>query len=118
MTQQSDQRRHPRLPFGAPVVLHATGATLQASTRDICLRGLFIDAPASLPPGSACRVSIQLQSGHNQATIEAQGTVVRQVPGLETASAGVAVEFTKLDLDSQELLWKVIRHNSPTTGAG
>ena len=118
MPDPSDQRRHPRLPFDTRVVLHADNATLQASTRNICLRGLFVDAPASLPPGGECTVSIQLQSGYNRAVIEARGKIVRQVAGLETDAAGIAVEFTELDPNSQELLWKVIRYNSPPTGTG
>lgn len=112
MSHDADQRRYPRLPFDVQVEIRTQEKTLAASTRDICMRGLFARGLQGLPLGTVCQVAVELVSGHQRLAIEARGKVVRQVEGMEVDSAGIGVEFVDMDAYSQETLWRVIRYNS------
>lgn len=114
-----ERRRQPRLPFVATVEIRLRTDPrdpLLGSTRDICTTGLLVQGVAPLPPGTFCDLAIHLSSGDIDLPIKARGRVVRQACNPSTGGQGLGIQFVEMDDDSQELLWKVIRYNSPPTG--
>jgi c-di-GMP-binding flagellar brake protein YcgR len=112
MINPENERRHPRLNFAVQVEIKTADQTLIASSRDICMRGLFIGGVDPLPMDTTCDVAIELESGHNRLVIKARGKVVRQVEGIVPEAKGMGVEFTDMETVHQERLWRVIHYNT------
>jgi len=100
----SERRRFTRTPFETEITVRA-GERLLVSNRlrDISLGGAFIIVKESLAPGTSCTLGFDLVGPHSRLHIEMQGDVVRSEP------AGIAVRFTKIDLDSLVHLHHLIR---------
>ena len=113
MTQMDDKRRQLRLPFSAEVQIQTPESTLEGKTNDICTTGLRISDVEMLALDTVCDLEMKLHSGDQILTIKGQGKVVRHIE--EGGSHGMGIQFTELDEYSQEVLWRVIRYNSPVT---
>jgi c-di-GMP-binding flagellar brake protein YcgR len=107
-----DQRRRPRLPFHVHVKVSVGGRVLEAASEDIGMAGVLIRGTEALAIGADCDLEIRLSSGAESRVIRARGRVARQVEGLDTD--GMGIEFVDMDAGSQEILWRVIRYNTPS----
>jgi hypothetical protein len=103
-----EQREFTRIPIRrtAEIVTDAEGIVAEA-TRDISAKGLYVEGVSGLPAGSSCRVRLPLLGVPGTATIETDGRIVRSEP------AGVAIEFTGMDLDSFHHLRNLVLYNAP-----
>ena len=117
MTEFANRRRLMRLPFAVEVELHAKDYTFKSQTRDINMQGVFVAQEQPLPLGTECQVGVILSSGDGQMVIKARGLVVWQGRDPESGLGGVGIRFLELDSHSQEVLWLVVRYNSPAEEA-
>jgi c-di-GMP-binding flagellar brake protein YcgR len=116
MSEFADRRRLTRLPFAVEVEVHTQDRTIRAQTRDINMQGVFVaQEEPHLPLGTQCQVEVVLSSGEGKMGIRARGEVVWQGRDPESGQAGVGIKFTEMDAHSQEVLWLVVRYNSPLT---
>lgn len=106
-----NQREFSRVQVHREVQVTAKGhGKFTGQLRDISMNGLFLDVPVLLPPGTACQVKLQLDSG-SQDKIEARGRVVR------SEQAGLAIEFCEfLGLESYCHLRSLLLFNAPHPG--
>ena len=118
MEGTDERRRLTRLPFAVEVRLRAGELALEATTRNVAMRGLMVTGTPLLPLGTACQVEIVLSSGLEEARITGQGEVVRHLQDPDTGQPGMGIRLVELDDASQERLWRVIRFNSPGAAAG
>jgi len=73
----------------------STGRSFVATVlRDISLGGVFIETTQRLPEGAPCALEIDLTGHASLLRIQVEGDVVR------CEDDGIAVKFTKIDLDS------------------
>jgi hypothetical protein len=113
MTGQHDERRgFIRVPFNTEVVISVGNWSLRAvSGIDISMSGLHLTGLDTMDsgkplPGTSCRASIRLQAAGHRALIEADGRIVRSVPG------ELAVEFIEIELDGYRHLRQLILNNA------
>ena len=84
-------------------------AILSGRTRDMSVKGFYLVCDRSLPVGTECLVAVYLGEPPGQVRIEMAGTVVR------VDDTGMAIEFSKMDIDSFDHLRKLVLYNSTDT---
>lgn len=91
----TEKRKFTRVPFHTKIKV-TSGGTILASNRlrDISLGGAFFIVDGSLPEGNHCILDIDLIGPASLLRIQVEGEVVRM------EEAGIAVKFTRIDLDS------------------
>lgn len=113
MSEFANRRRLTRLPFAVEVEVTAAGRTSRSQTRDINMQGVFVAQEEPLALGTECQVEVVLSSGEGKMVIRACGAVVWQGRDPESGLQGVGIRFLEMDSHSQEVLWLVVRYNSP-----
>jgi hypothetical protein len=102
------ERRHSRVPFHTVVSLvFPDGETYDhRKTRDLGLRGVFVEEVAGREVGETCRVELCLTGTSSRMCLTMEGTVIRR------QKEGIAIRFTATDPDSFFHLRNIIYYNS------
>ncbi len=92
---EGEKRKFTRIPFEIKVSL-AMGDDVIKSTRlkNISLGGMYVQTDASFLPGTECVAAIEMVGASSRLSIQAEAEVVRN------EEDGLALSFTKIDLDS------------------
>jgi len=95
MMNDEEKRQFTRIPFRTEAKI-STGSKVISSNnlRNISLGGAFVEVGEGLPEGEPCVVSVDLIGPASLLRIRVDGYVVR------AEEDGVAVKFTRIDLDS------------------
>jgi len=89
-----EKRKFTRIPFETQITLTAGEKVITADRlRDISLGGVFIFCAETLPEHTPCELDINLVGPASLLRIHVEGEVVRQ------GDTGLAIEFTRIDLD-------------------
>ena len=100
MKTGSDRRRYERVKIEMSAkVASGKKITVKGYTRDVSLKGFFLKCAAKPPVGGKCRVMLLFQHDKEEVPVKADGVVVRQ------EKEGVAVELTKVDMDSMTFVF-------------
>lgn len=100
-------REFTRIPIHVMVEVKAGKVVLRTDkTLDLSMKGVGFLADKSLPVGTDCTVFILLGNENNGVNISVEGRVTR------SAESQMAIEFTKIDLDSYEYLQNLVMHNA------
>ncbi|MEW6350916.1 MAG: PilZ domain-containing protein [Thermodesulfobacteriota bacterium] len=75
-------------------VSHGEAGLIARELQDISMGGAFIVNGTPLPVGTACVLSLEVSGPSSVLQIELEGEVIR------TDGTGMAIRFTKIDLDS------------------
>jgi hypothetical protein len=102
----SSDRRFSRVPFRIEAEIQSDNGTFYGDVRNLSLKGMFVAVPESHPVGEVVDIKIFLAHDDPVVMIEVVGEVVR------TDSEGIAVKFTRVDLDSFTHLRKVVSLNT------
>jgi hypothetical protein len=106
-----EKRKFTRVPFSTRVRIIAESKALASDRmRDISLGGAYVYIDEKLPERTPCTVNIELFGQASLLSIEVDAHVAR------VDSKGMAVEFTKIDLDSLVHLRHLIRIHSIDSG--
>jgi len=89
-----ERRIFTRIPFTIESVIRFNDKPIQGTVLNICLQGMFIDIPETLPNNALVGVEMLLNGSEIHRTLLVPGQVVR------SGSNGTAVKLRKLDLDS------------------
>ncbi len=110
MTTQSNKRRFKRVDYTIKVFLE-TGDSRQTylETRDINMRGIFVETEAPLPVGASGKLTIHLQFGSQNEEVHAAFKVVRSQKASAEQPAGMGLEFTEIDSDSSITLFNMVK---------
>ena len=99
-----EKRKFTRVPFSTKVGLTAGERTIFANEmRDVSLGGAYVLTTESLPQGTGCQLDIELTGPASLLCIRVEGEVLRSDPD------GMAIKFTRIDLDSLIHLNHLIR---------
>jgi hypothetical protein len=91
----TEKRKFTRIPFHTKITITAGENTyISNRLRDISLGGAFIILESVLPQATACSLDIDLIGPASLLRIQVEGEVVR------AQENGIAVKFTRIDLDS------------------
>lgn len=108
-SDDKEKRGHSRVDFTTRirVVMNAKGKTarFEASSKDLSLKGVFVNSDDTFEEGTPCEIDIFLTGSTEKIVLNIQGTVVR------TEERGMAVSFDTMDVDSYAHLRNIIAYN-------
>lgn len=97
--ESSDRRQSPRKPHLVEIRYASDSPPMTARLTDLSEKGLFVDAPNPLPPGSRVTFSFLLSNTPWDKPIMGEGTVVWQ-----QQAVGMGIEFVQMtDEDRSKL---------------
>lgn len=110
MTVSDEKRRHPRVGFSTRILVSlcadGKGVELEGSSRDLSMRGVFVNTDRQFAKGTPCSVKIFLSGGLEDVELGIQGTIVR------TTGKGFGVGFDSMDVDTYSHLKNIVTYNS------
>lgn len=102
-----EQRKRTRVAFRALVTLTVADRTMEnLSSRDLSLKGLYVETEDTLPIGTEVKIHLQLTGGTSELFINMQGVVAR------VDKLGMGIDFQEVDLESFFHLRNIIRYNT------
>ncbi len=100
-------REFTRIPIHVKVEVEVGKVAIKTDkTIDLSMKGISFFSDEMLPENTDCAVHILLGNGDNGININVKGRVTRSF------ESQMAIEFTKIDLDSYEYLQNLVMHNS------
>ncbi|GEM_PF-1229715 len=101
-----ERRIFTRVPFTIDSIIRFNNRPIQGTVLNICLQGMFIDIPETLPNNALVGVEMLLDGPDIHRTLLLPGQVVR------SGSTGTAVRLMKLDLDSYIIIRNLMMEHS------
>lgn len=109
MNESKERRNEIRVGFATKVFItvgdRQTG--YEGDSRDISLRGVFLNTDDPIELNTDCNVEIRLPSIPDDIVLSLQGHIVRK------EATGYAIYFDSVDLDSYTHLKNIIKYNTP-----
>lgn len=110
MTTKTEARESTRSPVTADMEVRLpSGVLLEGSAKDVSMKGVLFSTWRSLPVGNQVRVHLSIKTGDDVFCINTEGLVAR------ICEDGVAIEFTKIDTESEEHLRRLVLYNAVKT---
>ncbi len=103
-----ERRENARVGFQTRIVVTTDKNEFQmdGNSKDLSLKGIFIETGETSPVGTKCRVRIFLTGMVDEIALKINGRVARQ------SEKGIAIAFESMDLDSYSHLKNIVRYNS------
>ncbi len=106
-----EKRRGIRVDFGTQIILTVDGSDseskIEGSSKDLSLKGVFINTTEEISVGSKCKVKVLLTGMSEAIVLKMQGDVARRTP------SGIAIDFNLMDIDSYTHLKNIVKYNAP-----
>ena len=103
-----NKRKFTRVVFEARVAVCFRGVTTEAETRDVSLRGMFLDRFLAVPLGEEVEVEISIPDAEK--ILSTKATAIRYQDG------GTGFQFGAMDFDAFFALQEIIARLSGTPG--
>ena len=84
----SNRKDDTRLPLDVRIKIIAGDQTLQGTTRDISLTGLYAEVRRLIPLGTVCRIELSAEEGARELTIGGDFEVVRHATDVDPSGIG------------------------------
>ena len=109
MIKTSERRNGIRVDFATKVsiTVGSKQTKYDGDSRDISLRGIFLNTDDILEMNADCDIEIRLAGAQEESMISLKGHIVRK------EDTGYAIYFDSVDLDSYTHLKNIIKYNSP-----
>ncbi len=101
-----DKRKYRRVPFHVTATVQTGQISLTGSVENLSMKGMFFNTKESLPSDCSLEISIILSGTSSLLSVKANGFALRQT------DAGVAIEFSEIDMDSFIHLKNIVALNS------
>lgn len=103
-----NRRSKIRVDFQTQIVVTINDSAIQmdADSKNLSLKGIFVETMEDVPVDSRCRVQVFLVGTTEPKPLIMDGTVVRKEP------KGVGIAFDSMDLDSYTELKNIVRYNT------
>ena len=102
-----DQRKRTRVNFTTEVTLNFDNKEYSGlRSRDLSLKGLFVETGLSFPEGALVDVILSLSGSSSKVELKIKARVAR------VGSDGIGLDFTEIDLDSFFHLRNIVLYNS------
>ena len=108
ITDNQERRRHTRVHFSTRIVLMANDTEIEAmgNSKDLSLKGVFVNTDKKLDVGAECHVKIFLSGGIGDIELAMKAKVARVV------DTGLGLCFESMDVDSYTHLKNIVLYNS------
>ncbi|MBW1697432.1 MAG: PilZ domain-containing protein [Deltaproteobacteria bacterium] len=105
--KDEERRKKVRVHFRTQIIVEADTAkiSMDGSSRDLSLNGIFINTDQKMPVNTPCKVKVLLSGMSPPLFLEMDGKVVR------SDTSGIAVVFESMDIDSYTHLKNIVRYN-------
>lgn len=107
-TTENNRRSKVRVDFQSQIIIHVLEPELelQGDSRNLSLKGIFVETPVDVPLYAKCRIQVFLSGTVSPVSLDMEGIVTRKEP------TGIAVAFNSMDLDSYTELKNIVRYNT------
>ena len=108
-----EKRKNTRVSFNTHVVLKCNEVEIMAvaGSKDISMKGIFVETDRKLPVGTQCDVGILLSGTTSTLSLSMKGIIVRDTP------TGMGIHFESIEVDSYYHLKNLIMYNSSNPDA-
>ncbi len=104
-----DRRRHTRVDFATDIQvildIDDKQASLEGSSKDLSLKGIFVTTDTPFTPGTRCVVKIVLTGTREKIELVMTATVVRQ------DRKGIGIVFDSMDVETYSHLKNIVQYN-------
>ncbi|MFO7911949.1 MAG: PilZ domain-containing protein [Desulfotignum sp.] len=108
-SHEDDRRKNLRVDFSTriqvTVGLDDAQVDLEGSSKDLSLRGIFVNTDERFTPGTRCVVKICLTGTLEKIELVMEATVVRHTP------KGIGIVFDSMDVETYSHLKKIVQYN-------
>ena len=105
-----NRRKFDRVDFSTPIkiILNIDGKdiNLSGSSKDLSLKGIYIDTTRRFEPGTPCLISIHLSGSTENIELKIQASITRQT------DKGMGIAFDSMDVDTYAHLKNIVKYNS------
>ena len=109
-SKNDERRKHSRVGFATTIqiLLEADGEkiNLDASSRDLSLKGIFVTTKKKLSSGTKCAIKVYLTGTIDKIELLMKGTIVR------VSDNGMGIGFDSMDVNTYSHLKNIVRYNS------
>lgn len=106
--QDMNRRSKIRVDFQTKIIVNVSDSAVQmdADSKNLSLKGIFVETMEDVPVNSRCRVQVFLVGTTERKPLIMEGTVVRK------EAEGIGIAFDSMDLDSYTELKNIVRYNT------
>lgn len=103
-----EKRKRTRVHFKTQVTLRTEELEIEAeaNSKDISLKGIFVNTKEKIPAGTPCDIEIMLTGTSTELALSIKGTIIRQEP------SGLGIAFDSMDVDSYFHLKNIVMYNA------
>lgn len=105
----NERRKHLRVGFSTIIKVQLDAEDgrieLEGSSKDLSLKGLFLDTDQIFKKGTRCVVDIVLTGTVEEMKLPIEGSIVR------SGADGTAIEFDSMDVDTYSHLKNIVSYN-------
>ena len=110
VSDNDERRKFSRVAFATDIRIHleADKKTVQVkgSSRDLSLKGIFVQATEMFELDTICEISIYLTGSIDEIVLKIKGRVAR------VGEKGMGIVFDSMDVDSYSHLKNIVQYNS------
>lgn len=103
-----NRRKHSRVGFATEIKIELKTkdqVSLAGSSKDLSLKGIFVNTDRSFARGTLCCVKIYLTGGQEKIELLIEGTIVRQT------DTGIGIVFNAMEIDTYSHLKNIVAYN-------
>ncbi len=108
--KNDDRRKHTRVGFTTDIhiLLDTDGKqiNLKGNSKDLSLKGLFVNTQIKVPAQTKCFVKVYLSGGMSDIELLINATIVREKDN------GMGIEFDSMDVETYSHLKNIVYYNS------
>ena len=109
VSEKKGRRKHDRVVFSTRILLSSKdfeNIDITGNSKDLSLKGIFVDTDQKLDPDTPCLIIIVLSGGIEDIKISINARVAR------VDAHGMGIVFDTMDLDSYTHLKNIVQYNS------
>ncbi len=104
-----NRRKFDRVEFATPIriILDIDGKAveLSGSSKDLSMKGIYIDTAQRFKPGTSCSVKIHLTGSSEKIELIMQASITRQT------GEGMGICFDSMEMDTYAHLKNIVKYN-------
>lgn len=108
--EHDERRKHIRVGFTTDIhiIIDADGdqIKLDGNSKDLSLKGIFVNTQKKIPAATKCSVKIYLSGGIEDIILIINATIVRET------DIGMGIEFDSMDVETYSHLKNIVYYNS------
>jgi len=108
-SNNDNRRKFDRVEFSTPIniILDIDGKAveLSGSSKDLSMKGIYIDTARRFKPGTPCSVKIHLTGSSEKIELIMQASITRQT------GEGMGICFESMDVDTYAHLKNIVKYN-------